>query len=104
MLSRGGISGGAAGLGLKSSTETYVGLIRSRSIADRLVERFKLLDVYNVKYREQARKVLESKTAVQADRSGMITIEVDDDDVVEETIELPGDQPLAAHARSRRRK
>lgn len=71
---------GAAGLNIKNPADTYVALIKSRSVADRLLDRFELLAVYEKKYRQEARKALENATKVSAGRDGLITIEVDDKD------------------------
>ena len=74
--------GGAAGfnLNLKNPADLYVGLLKSRAIADRLIDRFKLMQVYEDKFRRTARKTLEKRTRVTAGKDGLITIEVDDTD------------------------
>ena len=71
---------GMAGLNVKSSADTYVALIKSRTVSDALVERFNLLVVYGEKYRDDARKELAAATKVTAGRDGLVTIEVDDTD------------------------
>src|SRR3990170_4099285 len=75
----GGLAG-AAGLNIKNPADTYVALIKSRTVADKLLDRFDLLNVYDQKYRQEARKGLEDATKVSAGKDGLITIEVDDKD------------------------
>ncbi len=75
----GGLAG-AAGLNIKNPADTYVALIKSRTVADALIERFDLLTVYDEKYRQEARKELEKLTTVTTGKDGLIKIEVDDKD------------------------
>lgn len=68
-------------LGLKSSGALFTGILRSRTVQDRIVERFDLRRVYGVKYWENAREKLGSRTAISEDRkSGIIEITVTDHD------------------------
>jgi len=68
-------------LGLKSSGELFVGILRSRTVQDRLIERFDLRRLYHVKYWEQARKRLASQTEIIEDRkTGIISLKVTDHD------------------------
>jgi capsule polysaccharide export protein KpsE/RkpR len=68
-------------LGLKNTGAVFVGILRSRTVEDRLVERFSLQKVYRAKLKEDARKELSDNTDVSEDRkSGIITIEVTDKD------------------------
>jgi uncharacterized protein involved in exopolysaccharide biosynthesis len=78
----GGLAGiaGAAGLNIKNPADTYVALIKSRTVADKLIDRFGLLAVYREELRQDARKELENSTKVTAGKDGLITIEVDDKD------------------------
>ena len=74
-----GIVGGAAGL--KNPTDQYAALLKSRSVHDAIVQRFKLKELYEASYLEDARKGLEQRTRVSAGvRDGIITIEVEDRD------------------------
>jgi uncharacterized protein involved in exopolysaccharide biosynthesis len=77
----GGGLGGVAGdlLGLKSSGDLFVGILQSRTIEDRLVQRFDLKKAYGESIDEDARKQLSENTSIAADRkSGIITIVVTD--------------------------
>jgi uncharacterized protein involved in exopolysaccharide biosynthesis len=72
-----GLVGAAAGV--KSPAEQYVALLQSTTIADRLIDEFKLMEVYNVQYRFHARRTLASRARVSlGKRDGLITVEVDD--------------------------
>jgi len=76
----GGIGSLAAGAGLKNPAELYVGMLRSRTIADSLVKRFDLLRVYDEDYASKAREALEKRTDIRSDRNGIITLEYTDRD------------------------
>jgi len=82
LASLGALSGlaGAAGA-IKSPGEQYVSLMQSASVADRLIDRFKLMDVYEAKYRFEARKTLAKNVRIAfGKKDGLITVEVDDED------------------------
>ncbi len=66
-------------LGSKTSGALYMEALRSRTIQDRLVNRFDLRGVYWVRYMEQARNDLEDYTTISEDhKSGVITVSVSD--------------------------
>jgi len=68
-------------LGVKSSGALFVGVLGSRTVQDRLIERFDLRKVYSLKLEMDARKRLAERTSVSEDRkSGIITINVTDRD------------------------
>ncbi len=68
-------------LGTKTSGALYIEALRSRTVEDRLVNRFDLRQVYWVKYMEDARHLLDANTSIAEDRkSGVITISVSDRD------------------------
>jgi uncharacterized protein involved in exopolysaccharide biosynthesis len=78
----GGLAGLAGGA-LKSSGDLYAGLLKSRLVQDALIDRFKLNERYEQKYRFETRKQLEQLTTVQSDKkSGLISIEVEDKDPI----------------------
>lgn len=71
----------AGGGGLKNTADQYIGLMQSVTVSDRLIDRFKLMEVYDVKYRMDARKVLLKNVAINAGKKdGLITVAVDDED------------------------
>ncbi len=68
-------------LGMKSSGALFVGVLSSKTVQDRLSERFELKKVYSVKLEEDARKKLAENTTFSEDRkSGIISITVTDRD------------------------
>jgi uncharacterized protein involved in exopolysaccharide biosynthesis len=75
----GGLAG-AAGINIKTPADTHIALIKSRTVADNLIDRFRLLNVYDVKYRDDARRRLGEDTRVFTGKDGLITIDVDDTD------------------------
>ena len=81
-LGKGGSELGVIGselLGLRTSSDLFVGILHSRTIQDQLVNKFDLRKVYGVSRWESARKQLENRTDVAADRkSGIVTISVSD--------------------------
>lgn len=72
------IGGASGGLGLKNPSDLYVDMLKSRVVADNLIDRFQLMDRYHRKLREDTRKRLESLSEVTAGKDGVITIAVDD--------------------------
>jgi capsule polysaccharide export protein KpsE/RkpR len=82
----GGGSGGLGAiagdlLGIKNSGALFIGILRSRTVADRVVQRFDLKRVYRTKLEEDARSELTDNTALSEDRkSGIVTIMVSDRD------------------------
>jgi capsule polysaccharide export protein KpsE/RkpR len=68
-------------LGVKSNGALFVGVLGSRTVLDRLVQRFDLKKVYSVRLDEDARRKLAQKTNIAEDRkSGIISITVTDHD------------------------
>jgi uncharacterized protein involved in exopolysaccharide biosynthesis len=68
-------------LGVKSSGTLFIGVLRSRTVEDRLVERFQLKKLYAKSLEEDACKRLAENTSIFEDRkSGIITITVTDGD------------------------
>ncbi len=73
-----GLAGGAAGL--KNPNDLYVAMLKSRTVADGLVQRFDLVNYYKAELQSDARKSLEGQTKIAAGKDGVISIEVDDQD------------------------
>lgn len=82
MLSQlGGLAGGAgAALGLKSPNDLYIGLLKSRTITDKLIQRFDLQKRYEAKFLESARKQLDGNSAIASGKDNIISIDVEDKD------------------------
>jgi uncharacterized protein involved in exopolysaccharide biosynthesis len=79
----GGTMGGLAGdlLGMKSTGDLFIGVLRSSTVEDRLVDKFDLRKVYHTSFYDSARATLESNTQISEDRkSGIISIDVFDRD------------------------
>jgi uncharacterized protein involved in exopolysaccharide biosynthesis len=80
-LGLGNAAGGATqALGLKNPNDLYVAMLKSRTVADRLIDRFDLQKAYGEVYRMNARRELERKSIISAARDGVIAIDVDDQD------------------------
>ena len=72
----GALAGGS--LGIKNPSDLYVGMLRSQTIADALVERFKLKELYREGLRRRgARRSWPRNSRFQAEKSGIITIQVE---------------------------
>jgi uncharacterized protein involved in exopolysaccharide biosynthesis len=77
----GGLAGAAgATLGIKNPSDLYVGMLKSRTVADDLIARFELGKVYGEDRLSDARQRLERETTIAGGRDGIITVEVDDRD------------------------
>ena len=81
--SLGALSGFAgSAVGIKSPNDQFVGFLKSRSVADALVDRFKLMERYGQKFKQDTRKELEELTKISSGKDGLIAIEVDDKDPI----------------------
>lgn len=68
-------------LGIRSSSTVFVELLKSRTVKERLVDRFGLQNLYRKWYRQDAIKKLGKRTDIVEDRkTGVITITVSDTD------------------------
>lgn len=77
----GALSGlaGAAG-GIKTPADQYLALLQSATVADRLIDEFGLMKVYDVEYRFKAREALDGNVRMTlGKKDGLITIEVEDE-------------------------
>ena len=76
-----GALAGLAGGSVKSPVDQYVALMQSVTVSDRLIDRFKLMEVYEVEFRSVARKTLLTKAIITVGKKdGLIVVEVDDHD------------------------
>lgn len=73
----GGVLGGAAGA-VRGPNDLYIGMLKSRTVADNLIQRFDLMKPGA--YPSQVRAGLEGVTNIIAGKEGIVTIEVDDRD------------------------
>jgi tyrosine-protein kinase Etk/Wzc len=74
----GGLAGAAAGL--KSPADQYLAFMKSNSVQDELIERFKLDERYQAKFKEDARVALTGNTRASSGKDGLITVQIDDKD------------------------
>ena len=82
MLSSLGALGGLAGAasGLKNPADQYVAFLKSRTVQDSLIDRFKLTERYEAKFKEDARTALGANAQIASGKDGLITIDVSDKD------------------------
>jgi len=71
---------GANSLGIKNPSDLYVGMLKSRTVADALVEQFKLRELYNKDTLVDTRTKLAGLSDIYAWRNGIVAIAVDDKD------------------------
>ena len=82
MLASLGALGGLAGAatGLKNPADQYVAFMKSVSVQDALIDRFKLIEKYEAKLKTDARLALTSNLRIASGKDGLISVEVDDVD------------------------
>jgi len=69
------------GGGIKTQNDLYIELLKSRTVLDRVIDRFDLMKLYKSKYRDHARHILLDSLKAHEDRkSGIITIGFEDKD------------------------
>ena len=74
-----GLAGGAIP-GMKNPNDLYVGMLKSRTVADSLIGRFDLNKLYDKRYQSETRRELARRSSIVAGKDGIITVEVDDSD------------------------
>ncbi len=67
-------------LGLKNPSDIYIGILKSRSIQDALIQQFNLMSVYRDKRLSDTRKDLSGYSDIVAEKEGLISISVEDKD------------------------
>ena len=82
MLSQLGNAASLAGnaLPIKNPNDLYVGMLKSRTVADNVIARFGLKQIYERKTLEDTRRDLEECTSISHGRDGIITIRFEDPD------------------------
>lgn len=71
-----GLAGGMSG----GSTDLYMGILKSRSVADAVIQRLDLQKEFKSKNVDQARKTLQGIAKFQAGKDGILSISVDSKD------------------------
>jgi len=66
-------------LGIKNPADPYIGILNSRTVADALIAKFKLKDLYKKKYLVDTRKKLAKRTSIKANKYSLIEISVTDE-------------------------
>jgi uncharacterized protein involved in exopolysaccharide biosynthesis len=74
----GGLAGAAAGL--KSPADQYMAFMKSNSVQDALIERFKLQERYEKKFKDETRLELTGNTLATSGKDGIISLQIDDKD------------------------
>lgn len=82
MLASLGSLGGLAGAvgGIKNPADQFIAYMRSVTLQNALIERFNLLERYQVKTKTDARYVLSGSVRALSGKDGLISVEVDDKD------------------------
>lgn len=72
-----GALGGLAGSSVvKGQSDTYVAILNSRRVADALILRFRLQEVYGTRTATETRALLQKDSVITAGKDGLLTIEV----------------------------
>jgi tyrosine-protein kinase Etk/Wzc len=79
--SLGALASGLGGLGMKSQTDVYIALLKSRTVEDAMIKRFDLMAEYREKRMSDTRKEFERRTTILAGtKDNLITITLEDHD------------------------
>lgn len=71
---------GSKDLGLKSTSDLYVDMLQSRTIADALIQKFDLKSAYHLRTQADTRLKLARRSAISASKDGIISVSVEDPD------------------------
>ncbi len=74
----GALSGMGSAAGIKNPNDVYIAMLKSRTLQDNLIRRFKLQAVYETTSPEKTRKQLTAVTTVTSGKDALITVQVDD--------------------------
>ncbi len=82
MLASLGALGGLTGAAtvIKSPADQYIAFLKSVSLQDALIERFKLMEKYESKLKADARLALTDNVRIASGKDGLISVEADDKD------------------------
>jgi len=80
LLSQAGGLAGLAGGGLGGSAELYLGILKSRSVADAVIKRLDLQKEFKKKTIDETRKKLEKIVKFKSGKNGIITVSADSKD------------------------
>lgn len=84
MLASLGSLGGLAGAvgGIKNPADQFLAFMRSVTVQDTLIERFRLQERYEAKTKTDARHALTGRVRATSSKDGLISVEVDDKDPI----------------------
>lgn len=71
--------GFGAMFGLNTSNDICVGILKSRTISDRIIDKFGLIELYETEYREEAREELDDSVSIETGEGDIISISVEDE-------------------------
>jgi tyrosine-protein kinase Etk/Wzc len=71
---------GSSGSQFKTPADMYIGMLESRTIADHLISKFDLQQLYKARNMEDARQQLKNNSRLLAGKDGLIHISVEDHD------------------------
>lgn len=76
--------GGLTGLantvgGFRNPNDIYIGMLKSRTVADNLIQRFGLMKIYQAQIPSRARLRLAAASSIAAGKDNIITIDVEDE-------------------------
>ena len=69
------IGSGVGAIGVPGTNNVFLGMLKSRTLADQVIERFKLQTRYKTKTMTQTREALVGATTITAGKDGFISIE-----------------------------
>jgi tyrosine-protein kinase Etk/Wzc len=67
-------------LGIRNPNDLYGGMLKSRTVADAVIEQFNLQALYEKETMVETREALADNTSITSGKDGLIVIEVDDED------------------------
>jgi tyrosine-protein kinase Etk/Wzc len=73
-------AGVGSNLGLKNPADLYIAILKTNVVAENMVDRFHLMDVYKIPDREAAAGMLRKRSKFMSDKTGLIQIIVEDKD------------------------
>ena len=77
----GGVAGLAgSALGFQNPNDVYIGMLKSRTIYDRIIDRFALMALYDEKYRKDAMEKLDESVDVKSGNDEILVVSVVDKD------------------------
>jgi tyrosine-protein kinase Etk/Wzc len=76
----GSLSSLGGGLGLKNPNDIYIGLLNSRPVADALIQKFDLQNVYHGRDSTAVHDELTDNTVIESEKDGLISVAVTDKD------------------------